>query len=468
MINSERADIFIDILKGNTDNEKIIQFVNIIESNNFNRGLSVNDIEGDKLKKLMAYFYDNYDATLQRLIVRKTREDISYSAHNLFEKSQSAFAKLDYDEKEKLRGIIFDSHPKSKIEQIEITDQSQNFKEFIEIFRHLNKTDCENFRTDVYLKINWVKEREISHEKQRMEREAENKNRVEKFEEIFDTLNEKEKWKIMTVGWLARKSTDISVSENVDYLLKELSTMPPGLKLQVYDSRIKNISIHSAIENTNINDPENKAALQFLNKLDSLTLTEKSVLVFEIMETPSRKDLKRPVIVSLLNEYHALNGVQQYAIQAKLIQEAVYLAQIKKLQQFEKYNGSFFDKIQFKLLRNKAVDKKAFTKLSGHDSQSPLMVRFNEFSVSDILIVSENILALEFLTKHNKNFRKPEVVERMLAVANAQGSEDIVSYIQKNLVEPENLSIPNKNAILGKLKQHESENAKTTQNLKVK
>lgn len=489
-----RSDVFVQLLKENANTDEMIQFVSIIENNKFNAGLSITNaarqIENRKLKDLISFFYERYDQGIQHLIIHKAKEDIykvkeeeMYLEKGYLEKATAAFEDLNHYEK-KAAGYLINKNStsikanNSKDEEsfmIEHAgDITDNFSTFSKIHEHLNEQDKFNFYLEVFLKVDWLK----SLEQYFANQEEQESKKIAVFEERFDSLTDKEKYKVFNLGWLNKNQSGITASVEVNALIKELREMNSISRVKIYDSKMKNMSSRETISMTDLRDVENENAMKFLRRLDVLDYDTKSALVFLVLNEPSRKDLKRPVIVELLKEYNALARNQQAAIMSSILDEGARNELRKTNELLLNFKGAFFDKVKLKLLSNKEISHTNFMAVSLINLNSPLLDKFNTFLISDLLVNADNLETVKFLTKNNRSFNKPEVLERMLTVADLAGKDNITNYIKENFAEKIKLSdshneeiwLPNKDKILGKLNKEKDapKDPQNVKNLKVK
>lgn len=488
-----RSDVFVQLLKENANTDEMIQFVSIIENNKFNAGLSIVDaarqIENRKLKDLISFFYERYDQGIQHLIMYKAKEDIfklkeeaAYMKLGYMEKAVSAFEELNHYEKKAVNYFVKKNSARNSYDSVEkvnfmvkhAEDITNKLSVFSNIYEHLNEQDKFNFYLEVFLKVDWLK----SLEQYFANQEEQESKKIAVFEERFDSLTDKEKYKVFNLGWLNKNQSGITASVEVNALIKELREMNSASRIKIYDSKMKNMSSREAISMTDLRDVENENAMKFLRRLDVLDYDTKSALVFLVLNEPSRKDLKRPVIVELLKEYNALSRNQQAAIMSSILDEGARNELRKTHELLVDFKGAFFDKVKLKLLSNKEISHTNFMAVSLINLNSPLLDKFNTFLISDLLVNSDNIETVKFLTKNNRSFNKPEVLERMLTVAESEKKENIANYIKENFAEKIKLSdshneeiwLPNKDKILGKLNKEKDapKDPQNVKNLKVK
>lgn len=488
-----RSDVFVQLLKENADIDEMAKFVSIIENSKFNAGLSIVDaarqIENRKLKDLISFFYERYDQGIQHLIIYKAKEDISklkqevaYQEQGYMEKAVSAFEELNHYEKKAVNYFVKKNSARNSYDSVEKVnfmveheeDITNKLSVFSNIYECLNEQDKFDFYLEVFLKVDWVK----SLEQYFVNKEEQKLKNISVFEEKFDSLTDKEKYKVFNLGWLNKNQPGITASAEVNALIKELREMDSASRIKIYDAKMKNMSSREAISMTDLRDVENENAMKFLRRLDVLDYDTKSGLVFLVLNEPTRKDLKRPVIVELLKEYNALSRNQQAAIMSSIIDEGARNDLRKKDELFVNFKGAFFDKVKLKLLSNNEISHTNFMVVSQISLNSPLLDKFNTFLISDLLVNSDNLETVKFLTKNNRSFNKPEVLERMLVVADLTGKKNITNYIKENFAEKmtlsdsrnEEISLPDKNKILGKLNKDKDfpEDPQSVKNLKVK
>lgn len=496
-----KANEFLNVAKTIIPAEKYADFINNIESNNFNKILSLSNIEekfGDfsnsshytdeqtkkmileNMERFITYFYDFTDEETKKIIIKKMKDEIEYPQNNYLDKAKNLYDKLSYSEKVLLKILTmenqktYEERNQTQRGEPKPGEMTTEMQEFVEVYKKLNAEDIREFHWIGHHRVDWSEYMPGFIRGTEIEQKLIEQQRILKFKQIYDHLSDSDKARVINAGWLEETIPEVSISEKIDFLIKDLIEMPANLKIEIYESRLKNIDASFIVNNNRLSHVENRTAQKFLKKLSGLDNTEKNILVFSILQEPRKKELNNPELGSLINEYYALNSVQRHAIMKEVNEETKALEQIKKVEQFSNYQGSFLDKIKFKLLSNKEISREVFEKVSHFVGNTDIKIHFDKFFTSDLLIESGNLAAVEFLTKNNKNYKKPEILARMIKISEIQKQNEISTYLNNNfgqIVENDNrteFAIPDKNKILGKFKTNEAKDAAVSQNIKIK
>lgn len=212
-----------------------------------------------------------------------------------------------------------------------------------------------------------------------------------------------------------------------------------------------------------LSDIENEEVDKFYKRLEILDSDQKIDVVYTILEKPIRKDLKNPIFIDLLNVYYSMNELQCSEVRARASAEYDLSKNRDRWNLISNYDGSkFIDKIKMKLLGNKEISFENIKSLSSYFFDRGIVRNFENYHFSDLLVASGNLKAVQFLTTHNHAYKRPEVLERMLAIANIQKENDIISYLSDNFelkmtkvidgkIKTVSVMVPDRNKILARM-----------------
>lgn len=218
----------------------------------------------------------------------------------------------------------------------------------------------------------------------------------------------------------------------------------------------------------------------FYKKMADIDNESKTEVLYKILDKPKKKNLNTEVISDLLNDFFSMNELQRREVISIASGQYDLSKNVDKWHLFAAFDGSkFMDKIKLKLIGNKEISSENIKSLSNYFFDRGIMKNFESYNTSDLLIASGNLRAVQFLTTHNNAYKKPEVLERMLMVANIQKQNEIASYISDNFelkitkvidgkIKTVSVMVPDKNKVLSRMVVQPSSEKNQKNTLKVK